>query len=508
MKISKKALSLIMVPVMLSCSTLTAFAVDAKGEDVELANSSSVIIGTLKPSVDVEPVGGAAQIAIGDVSLDGRINCVDVVILQKYITKLVNLSNDSKIACDTNGDGQMTLSDVIAIQKFISSHTDFTVDIGSQERQAIIDYYVTDIALNAANINITPGNTWILTNTISPSNATDKNVVWSSSNTKVAIVDAFGRVTAVGSGNSVITCKAVNGDAKADCNVNVTVPVTSVTLNTHSIKWPVGRSARFYPRVNPTNATNSSVSYTTSNVNVATVDSNGMLTAKGVGTCTITCKALDGSDKYDTCTVEVWQPASSVSMNTSSATIKVGGNVSLSGNISPSNSTYKSLSWSTSNSSVATVNSSGVVTGRGAGYAYITCNTTDGTGLKATCKVTVEEVKSKGQQIADYAARWVGVTPYVWGGTSLKYGADCSGFVCAIYDSFGYNLWGNRTTLSNEGYSVSLSEAKPGDIVVYYGHVAIYAGNGKVTHALSERWGTLTTDLSWGGTVKCVRRIV
>lgn len=112
----------------------------------------------------------------------------------------------------------------------------------------------------------------------------------------------------------------------------------------------------------------------------------------------------------------------------------------------------------------------------------------------------------KGQQIANYACQYIG-NPYVAGGTSLTNGADCSGFVMAVYKAFGYSLPRSSYAQSGAGRGVSYSEAQPGDIIYYGGHVGIYIGNGQIVHASTERSGIKITSATYRNIIT-VRRIV
>ncbi len=111
-----------------------------------------------------------------------------------------------------------------------------------------------------------------------------------------------------------------------------------------------------------------------------------------------------------------------------------------------------------------------------------------------------------GKQVASYACKYVG-NPYVSGGTSLTNGCDCSGFTYAVYQAFGYSLPRTSTAQRSAGVGVNYSEAQPGDIICYAGHVAIYIGNGQIVHA-----STPSTGIKYGyATYKeilAVRRIV
>ncbi len=113
---------------------------------------------------------------------------------------------------------------------------------------------------------------------------------------------------------------------------------------------------------------------------------------------------------------------------------------------------------------------------------------------------------SSGNAVAGFASQFVG-NPYVYGGTSLTNGADCSGFVMSVYANFGVSLPHSSSAMRGVGYEVSLADAQPGDIICYSGHVAIYCGNNTVVHASTAATGIKYTSPANYKNVICVRRI-
>ena len=252
---------------------------------------------------------------------------------------------------------------------------------------------VTGVSLNKTSLSMTVGDTQTLTATVTPSNATDKSVTWSSSNTSVATVSSSGVVTAKAAGSATITVTTNDGGKKATCSVTVSaakVAVTGVSLNKTSLSMTVGDTQTLTATVTPSNATDKSVTWSSSNTSVATVSSSGVVTAKAAGTTTITVKTNDGS-KTATCTVTVQAGSIAVtyvSLDLNSLTMIVGDTQTLTATVLPTNATNKSVTWSSSKTSVATVSSAGVVTAKSAGTAKIYVVTNDG-GYSATCSITV-----------------------------------------------------------------------------------------------------------------------
>ena len=172
---------------------------------------------------------------------------------------------------------------------------------------------VTTLSLDKVNINLVKGKTLQLTAIMAPSNATNKSVTWTSSNVKIATVTSTGKVMARTAGTAIITCTTNDGsNIKATCKVTVknppssTTKVTRITLNKKDASLERGKTVQLKATVTPTNATNKAVTWKSSNTKVATVSSNGKVTAKAAGTAIITCTAKDGSGKKATCTIKVY----------------------------------------------------------------------------------------------------------------------------------------------------------------------------------------------------------
>ena len=253
---------------------------------------------------------------------------------------------------------------------------------------------VTGITLSSSSLSLTEGETADLTATISPKDANNQTVIWSSSNGSVASV-SNGKVTALSPGTTTITAKSDDGGFTASCAVTVAtrvIAVTSVSLSKTELTLVEGDFETITATVLPDNATDKTVTWSSSNTSVATVPSPGVVMAKAAGSATITVTTNDG-EKTATCAVTVQAKTiavNGVSLDKTSLTMTMGESQTLIATITPSNASNKSVTWSSSNSTVATVSTSGVVTAKAVGSATITVMTSDGEKT-AECQVVVKE---------------------------------------------------------------------------------------------------------------------
>ena len=252
---------------------------------------------------------------------------------------------------------------------------------------------VTSVTLDKTDLTLDVNGTAKLNATVKPDDATTKTVTWKSDNEGVAIVDNNGNVTAKAAGTATITA-TVDGKS-ASCKVTVngqtTVPVASVKLNQTTLELIAGKEATLTATVKPDDATNKTVTWSSNNETVATVDNNGKVTAKAAGEAIITAKV---GDKQATCNVKVTAAevaVESVTLDQSSLELIAGKEATLTATVKPDNATNRTVAWESNATNVATVDNNGKVTAKAAGEAIITAKVGD---KQATCnvKVTAAEV--------------------------------------------------------------------------------------------------------------------
>lgn len=282
---------------------------------------------------------------------------------------------------------------------------------------------VQSVTLSQTTLDLKVGDSSVtLTATVAPDNATSKDITWTSDNTSVATV-ANGTVTAVGAGTATITASA--GGKIATCTVEVTrnpVLVTSIAINAEKTELVEGDKETLTATVTPSAADNKNVTWSSSDTDIATVDTNGLVTAKSAGNVTITATAADGSTVSNSIELTIKAKTiavTNVSLSKTTLSLEKGKTETLTATVAPDNATNKKVTWSSSNANVATVDQSGKVTAVGKGTAKITVKTEDG-GKTAECTVTVTEAEkpSGGDNTGESGGTSGGSTGGSTGGTT------------------------------------------------------------------------------------------
>lgn len=264
----------------------------------------------------------------------------------------------------------------------------------------IITTSASAVHLDQTSLSLYIGESQTLTATITPSDATDKTLIWTSSNPDIVKVDSKGQITALSKGQAIVTVRTSNGK-EAQCTVTVIdsvvkISITSVSLNQTTLTLSKGNMYTLIGTISPSDTTDNKIlSWSSSDSSIVQVDESGNVTALSKGQAIITVKTSNGKEAQCFITVVdpiINIPITSISLNQTILTLDKGDTYTLIGTIYPNDTTDSQfLSWSSSDSSIVQVDSNGEVIALSKGQAIITAKTSN--GLIATCTVIVKDTQ-------------------------------------------------------------------------------------------------------------------
>lgn len=272
-----------------------------------------------------------------------------------------------------------------------------TITIASTQNPEVAVSYRTLVLQPVTRVQITAGEkftyvggTLALTPVFSPENASIQAVAWSSTNEKIATVDADGVVTGLAKGSASIKATALDGSGKAATfSVTVRQQPQSISLNETELSINVGSAKTLKATVQPNNTNNKKVVWSSSDESVAVVNKSGRVTPVSVGSCTITCRSEDFPMVYASATVHVNQLATKVTFAETEVSLDVGTSMQVFWEVSPQNVSNPSVTFSTNKEAIATVDANGLITGHKRGECYITVKSADGSNKSDRIKVKV-----------------------------------------------------------------------------------------------------------------------
>lgn len=249
---------------------------------------------------------------------------------------------------------------------------------------------VESIALDQTSLTMYVGENYRMTYVVKPANASNATLKWTTTDSKIATVDATGYITAKNTGSCVITAQACDGSGIfTTCTVKVLRNASAITLDVTTLNLNVNDTYLLETSLKPADCTDT-VLFESSNTKVAQVSVKGKITAKSKGTCVIFAKTPSGVQTY--CSVTVTQQVTGITLNTTDFTVEKGEKFQLTETINPKSANDKEVSWTTSNKKVATVDKNGLVTALQGGTSMIKCITKDGDYTAYALCTVIEKV--------------------------------------------------------------------------------------------------------------------
>ena len=382
MKLKNKIISGLLTATTLV--SLCAFSAGAVSTDKKFSVEDATLI---QKNVVGMTTFDEKQIKLYDLNKDGVITVVDSTLVQKIIVGLIKEPTEEQ---PTTAESTTEPTTEAVTEPTTEAVTEPTTEaVTEPTTEAVTEPTTvpkpttvpTGIKLNKTDIVLGTTESYALSTTVTNGNLSQ--VTFSTGNKKIATVDENGKITAVGVGTSKITAKTYNGKT-ASCTVTVKKLADSITLNKTSITLGVGEKYDLNSSI-PNNTAAYYRLYYSNNTAIAPVQkAGGLVTAKTAGTTTIRCKLSNGKEAI--CKVTVKSAPSRVTVSDKSATLKVGQSKTLKATLNNNAYSYRST-WTSSNTYVATVNSTGKISAKSQGTATITYKTYN--GKTASCKLTV-----------------------------------------------------------------------------------------------------------------------
>ena len=368
-------------------TAVTSVTGKAPGTAIIMAlNRENVVIGSAKVIVNTPVTGIIISQSVVEKPLSDKTYQIVATVAPKEATssKLKWKSSNEKIA-QVDANGLVTFKSAGHVSIIVSS--DINPQITATCDITIIKT-VESIKLETAEISIAVGETYKLTPTINPSDASNKNLNYKSMDPKIADVSKTGVVTGKQAGTAYIIVSTPDGKITANCTVKVTQKATGMKLSASALILDVGDSYTLEVTFNPKTTTDTKVLWSISDKSIAKVDAKGKVTATSAGEAIITAKSSNGLTAV--CKLKVNQPVGSIELNYTEYNLAAGDELELEVTFDNDDVTNKKVKWKSSQSGIASVDKNGVVKGKKGGVAIITV-TADENGMQANCVVTVEE---------------------------------------------------------------------------------------------------------------------